>query len=155
MPNGLGEPNQGTADDALRLQGFMAGATVGYHLGEDYPVTFRVGAGVLVGQARDERNGTFTSRAGESYTTFPVATFSQATYFYADPSIRAGFRFAESWELTGIVQAFLMVGISQPTFDDTIEVGAGSDGIGSYMPETMAGSFFVAIAPGANVRYQF
>ncbi len=155
MPNGLGDPNQGTADDALRMQGFLAGATVGYHLGEDYPVTFRVGAGVLVGQARDERNGTFTSRAGDSYTTFPVATFSQATYFYADPSIRAGFRFAESWELTGILQAFLMVGISQPTFDDTIEVGAGSDGIGTYMPETMAGSFFVAIAPGANVRYQF
>lgn len=155
MPNGLGEPNQGTADDALRMQGFLAGATVGYHLGEDYPVTFRLGAGVLVGQARDERNGTFTSRAGDPYTTFPVATFSQATYFYADPSIRAGFRFAESWELTGVVQAFLMVGISQPTFDDTIEVGAGDDGIGTYMPETMAGSFFVAIAPGANVRYQF
>ena len=155
MPNGLDDANTGTADDALRLQGFMAGATVGYHLGEDYPVTFRVGAGVLVGQARDERSGTFTSRAGDSYTTFPVASFSRATYFYADPSIRAGFRFAESWELTGIVQAFLLVGISQPTFDDTIEVGAGSDGVGTYMPETMTGSFFVGIAPGANVRYQF
>lgn len=154
-PNGLADPNRGTADDALRLQGFLAGATVGYHLGEDYPVTFRLGAGVLVGQARDERNGTFTSRAGDSYTTFPVATFSQATYFYADPSIRAGFELADDWELTGVVQAFLMVAIAQPAFDDTIEVGAGSDGIGTYAAETMAGSFFLAIAPGANVRYRF
>jgi len=155
MPNGLSNANAGTADDALRMQGMLAGATVGYHLGEDYPVTFRLGAGVLVGQARDERNGTFATRAGDSYTTFPVASFSSATYFYADPSIRAGFRFADNWELTGIVQAFLMVGIKKPTFDDTIEVGADSDGVGTYMPESMAGSFFVAIAPGANVRYQF
>lgn len=155
VPNGLSEANSGTADDNLRLQGFLAGATVGYHLGEDYPVTFRLGAGVLVGQVRDERNGTFTTRDGDPYTTFPVATFSSATYFYADPSIRAGFRFAESWELTGIVQALLMVGISQPTFDETLEVGAASDGIGTYESETLTGTFFVAIAPGANLRYQF
>jgi PEGA domain len=158
-PNGLSDAdlNAGTADDNLRMQGFMAGATVGYHLSDDIsvPVLFRVGAGVLVGQVRNERNGTFNTRGGDPYSTFPVAAFSSATYFYADPSIRAGFRFAENWELTGIVQAILLVGITQPKFDNAIEVGASNDGIGTYSDETLMGSFVVAISPGANIRYQF
>ena len=49
----------------------------------------------------------------------------------------------------------LLIGISQPKFDETVEVGAASDGIGTYANESLMGSFAVAIAPGANLRYQF
>ncbi len=156
-PNGLpaADANSGTADDSLRLQGFMAGARLAYHVGEDYPFVVGTGAGVLLGQYRDERSGTFMNRNGDSYTTFPVADFESVTYFYVDPGVRVGVRFADHWELTGMVQALMLIAISQPKFDNTIEVAANSDGIATYPDEATLGSFVIAVAPGANLRYDF
>jgi hypothetical protein len=154
-PNGLTVTHGGTADDSLRLSAFMGGVTLGYHLGEEIPVLLRTGAGVLVGQIRDERTGTFFTRAGDAYSTFPVVDFERATYFYLDPVFRVGYRFAEGLELSGQIQALLLIGLSEPRFDSFIELGAASDGIGTYPAETMMGSFVVGVAPGLNLRYDF
>ena len=155
VPNGLGEANVGATDESLRLQGFMAGARLGYHIGEEYPFVIGTGAGVLIGELRNERSGTFMNRNGDSYTTFPVAHFTGATYFYIDPGVRVGVRFAEHWELTGQVQAVMLIALSQPKFDNTIQIAANSDGIGTYRDETTMGSFVIAVAPGANLRYDY
>ena len=154
-PNGLSSANEGRATDRMRLQAFMAGANIGYHVGEEYPFAVRLGAGIMLGELRDERDGAFVARAGDSYRTSPVATFPGMTYIYIDPEIRAGVRFLEHFELTGSVQALMMVGITQPKFDPSLQVAAGSDGLGSYGEDTLMGSFVVAIAPGANLRYDF
>lgn len=155
VPNGLAVADQGRMDHALRLQGFMAGATIGYHLGEAYPVVLRLGAGVLLGELRDERSGTFAARDGSSFSTAPAVDFPSATYVYLDPGVRAGVRFADSFELTAGVQALLLIAVAPPKWDTSIEVDAGSDGIGTYPDEQLTGTFVAGIAPGLNLRHEF
>jgi hypothetical protein len=154
-PNGLTVANSGAVTDDLRLQGFMAGAALGFHIGEEYPVALRLGAGVLVGELRDERIGDFTARSGAGYRTYPVVDFVQATYFYLDPGVRAGVRFADHFELTASVQALMLIALSQPKFDNTIELAAADDGIGTYPDESLMGSFVIGVVPGVNLRYDF
>ncbi|WP_437971561.1 PEGA domain-containing protein [Sorangium sp. So ce260] len=154
-PIGYREPIDGTASDALRLGGFLAGTTFGYHFGERFPALLRLGAGVLVGEVRDERTGRFRTTAGEWFNTYPVVDFAPATYFYAAPEARLGLRLGERWEVSGSVKLLLLVGLSKPAWDKTIELAAESDGIGTYEPESLMGDFVLMIAPGASLRHQF
>ncbi|WP_437682746.1 PEGA domain-containing protein [Sorangium sp. So ce131] len=154
-PVGFEDPLRGTASDALRLGGFLAGATFGHHFGEDFPVLFRLGAGVLVGQVRDERTGRFRTTAGEWFNTTPVADFASTTYFYVDPETRIGLRLGERWEVSGSLKLLLLIGLSKPTWDRTIQLAAETDGIGTYPQESLMGDFVLMIAPGASLRYQF
>ncbi|WP_231511150.1 PEGA domain-containing protein [Chondromyces apiculatus] len=153
-PNGLG-PQSGTADDALRLTGFLGGATVGYHLGERFPALFRLGVGVMAGQMRDERRGHFRTSGGDTFDVDPVADFQSATYFYVDPEVRVGARFAQHFEVSAGVQALLLIAASQPRWNSSIELGASTDGIGRYPDETLMGEFVLMIAPGVSLRYDF
>ncbi|WP_437650615.1 PEGA domain-containing protein [Sorangium sp. So ce362] len=154
-PIGYREPLGGTASDALRLGGLLAGATFGYHLGERFPALLRLGAGVLVGEVRDERNGRFRTAEGAWFNTYPVVDFASATYFYVDPEARLGLRLGERWELSASVKLLLLIGLSKPAWDRTIELAASTDGIGTYAPESLMGDFVLMIAPGASLRYQF
>lgn len=154
-PNGLSTANPGTVDDSLRLQGFMGGATIGYHIGNGFPVVFRLGAGVLIGEVRDERRGSFVARTGTTYATNPVVDFPSATFVYLDPGVRAGVRLAEKLELTASVQALMLIAVDPPKWDGSVELAAGDDGIGTYADEQIMGDFVVAVAPGANLRYEF
>jgi hypothetical protein len=155
MPNGLATPSAGVLDHELRLQGFMAGATIGYHMGEQFPIVFRLGAGVLLGEFRDERSGSFTARDGSAFSPEPAVAFPSATFVYLDPGIRAGIRFAEKFELTAGVQALMLIAVSPPKWDGSIEVSAGTDGLGTYPDEELTGTFVAGIAPGLNLRYEF
>ena len=153
-PHGL-DPNSGTLDDALRLTAFIGGATAGYHFGQSLPVLLRLGAGVVVGEVRSERSGTFETTAGTLFNADPATDFQSATYFYAAPEIRVGTRFAGSFELSLGVQALMMFALSQPKWDKTIELPASTDGIGTYPDESLMGSFVLMLAPGASLRYDF
>ena len=64
-------------------------------------------------------------------------------------------KFLDRFELSGYLQALLLVGIEQPRFDPALEVGAGTDGVGTYRDDTLMGSFVVGVVPGANLRYDF
>ncbi|WP_437603382.1 PEGA domain-containing protein [Sorangium sp. So ce590] len=154
-PVGYRDPLDGTASDTLRLGGFLAGATFGYHFGEDFPALLRLGAGVLVGEVRDERTGRFRTTGGEWFNTSPVVDFASATYFYADPEVRLGLRLGERWEVSGSLKLLLLIGLSKPKWDRTIELAAANDGIGTYDAESLMGDFVLMISPGANLRYQF
>jgi len=148
-------PQQGTADDRLRLSAFVGGAHASYHLGETVPVLLRVGAGVLLGQVRDERSGRFTTRAGKPYKAYPVVDFPSTTYFYIDPEVRVGVRFARHFELSAGVQALMLLALSQPRWSDTIEIAASTDGIGKYDPNPVMGGFVLAVTPTVGLRYDF
>jgi hypothetical protein len=154
-PNGFPSPNAGTATDELRLTAFVGGATIGYHFGERFPALFRLGAGVVTGQVRSERQGTFRTSAGGSFDVDPAADFPPATYFYADPEARIGVRFADHFEVSAGVQALLLIALSQPRWDKSIELAASTDGIGTYPDESLMGEFVLMIAPGASLRYDF
>ena len=64
-------------------------------------------------------------------------------------------RFGGNWTLSASVQALMLIALSQPTFDDTIQVAAATEGIGTYQEESVMGSFVVGIVPGVNLRYDF
>ena len=154
-PNGMTSADPGWATDSFRLSALLAGASLGYHFGEQYPVTLRVGAGVLYGQLRDERAGHFTAQHGGEFDAFPVVDFPTVTYVYIAPTARAGYRLTEQLELSGQLQALLLVALAQPKWDDSIEVAAATDGIARYRDESLMGSFVGMFAPGVNLRTVF
>lgn len=154
-PVGLRDPLRGTANDALRLAGFLAGATFGYHVGDEFPVLVRLGAGVLHGEVRDERTGRFETTAREPFSTYPAVDFAPATYFYAAPEARLGMRLGERWEASAGLKLLLLIGLNKPAWDRTIELAASTDGIGTYAPESLMGDFVLMIAPGVSVRHEF
>ncbi len=153
--DGVPPPQNGTADDQLRLSAFMGGGSVFYHLGEKVPVLFRFGVGAMVGQLRDERTGSFTTSHGVAYSTFPVVDIEKATYLYFDPEIRVGVRLGEHVELVAGAQVLMLLALSQPKWNGGIQVNAGGDGIGTYRPEAMMGQFLFGIVPTAALRYDF
>src|SRR5262249_14385061 len=141
------QANPGTSDDALLLSGFLVGATAALHLGERFPVSFRLGAGALIGSFRDERQGSFTSATGARYQTDPLSVSPTTTFFYLDPEIRFGVRPVSHLELSVGVDALVLLALSRPQWDDHIEVAAGSDGIGTYRADTLVGTPVVALTP--------
>lgn len=154
VPNSL-EPRPGTADDDLLVRAFLGGATLGYHVGERFPVLFRLGVGGFIGSVRDDRAGTFTTRSNESFDAFPVTTTAQARYFFISPEARAGLRISKNFELSAGIKALLLITPTQPRWNDQIELDAASDGAGTYPADSLTGSFMVIISPGLGVRYDF
>jgi hypothetical protein len=143
----------GTVNDDLRLSAFLGGATVAYRLDEKTPVLFRLGAGLVLGQLRDQRTGKFTSSDGTAYQTFPVADLEGITSFYLDPGIRVGIRLGDHVDLSLGAQILMMLALSQPSWKQSIEVGAGKDGVGNYAAGATMGSFIFGLAPTASLRY--
>jgi hypothetical protein len=154
-PHGMPAATAGGVDDDLRLHGFVGGATIGYHAGSEVPISLQLGAGIMAGEVRDERAGRFAAQHGGTFDAYPVAVFDAATYFYADPEIRVGYRFAEHFELALSVQALMLIGISTPTWDSSLELAAGSDGVATYAEEELMGGFVMMVAPGLNLRYDY
>ncbi len=124
-PNGFSAASNGSLDEELRLSGFLAGLTVGYHFGETFPIQLRLGAGVLVGNLRDERSGSFTAQqGGVTSETYPLADFPAATYVYLDPTVRVGYRFAEHFEVSAAVQALIPSGTTALSWQPVLTASA-------------------------------
>jgi hypothetical protein len=154
VPHNL-EPRPGTATDDLSVRAFLGGATLGYHVGERFPVLFRLGVGGFLGSVRDDREGSFKTRSNTEFDAFPVTTTDQARYFFVSPEARVGFRFAKNFEASAGVRALLLITPTQPRWNDQIELDAASDGAGTYPADTLTGSFMVILSPGLSVRYDF
>lgn len=152
--NGDPPPQDGAAVDSLQLSAFMGGLHLSYHFGEGFPVLLRAGAGVLVGQVRDERKGRFVSGDTE-YESGLVLDRQTAIYGYVDLEPKVGIRLGKSMDLSAGVQVLLLIGISQPKWTQTIEADAGPDGRGTYRGEPIMGPFLVGFAPTVSYRYEF
>ncbi len=151
-PVGFPTPTFGVANDQRRLFGFLGGATIGYRVGEQFPARFRVGVGVMQAKLRDVREGTFEAQQGGTFTAPKSMSTPSATYVYVDPTASVGYRLGPV-ELALDVKALMLIGVVAPHWDDSIELAAGSDGVGTYPADDVLGSFVVGVEPGLSVRY--
>ncbi|MBS2018641.1 MAG: PEGA domain-containing protein [Deltaproteobacteria bacterium] len=150
--------NVGKTDDALRLSGVTLGAAAQYHRGEEWPITIRLGAGVVLGSMNDSRSGTFTNSTSERYTV-DVSESAPATYLYVAPEVRIGRYVTKNLELNLGAELLLMTALAQPSWRDQTAVVtsnvARGDGIATFGSRTTTGSFLFLFAPGIGARYTF
>ena len=137
----------GTADDALALRGLTLGGSVAYHTASALPLTFRLGAGVLLGEARDERTAQFPLGSGGATET------TAARYGYVAPEVRIGFRVGDHAELLVGAQALVLVGLAKPTWRDSDTFVLGRDFL-SFGDAAMVGAVLVVVTPGIGLRYE-
>lgn len=155
-------PQTGHAKDVMQLSSFLGGVHLSYRFGEEIPVLLRASGGVMVGSFRDERSGTFVSTTGAlagtnglQYDTDTLVDRKMALYGFVDLEPKVGYRIAKDMDLSLGVQAILLVAITQPTWDATLETFAGTDGRGTYRSEPTFGSLVFGIAPTFSYRYYF
>jgi hypothetical protein len=147
--------------DDVRITGLTAGASVYYRVGDDWPLTFRLGGGVLLGSARDARSGSGTNSFGGTFAVDVVGTDS-ATYLYVVPEVRIGRRIGESFEVSLGIEALALAALSQPQFPQSQLQNTAStanptqgDGEGPFSHESIAGSLLFGVSPSIGARYDF
>ena len=140
-------PIEGSADDALSLRGLTLGGSVAYHTASAIPILFRLGAGVLLGEARDERTATFP------LGTTAGAQSKAARFGYFAPEVRVGFRLGEHAEVLVGAQALFLVPFTKPSWEDADEVVLGRDFL-SFGQASIVGSLVVVVTPGIGFRYE-
>lgn len=149
--------NAGVADDDVRLGGLTLGASAQYHRAGAWPLTLRLGAGVLLGSARDARSGTFTNSLSETYAV-RASESAPASFLYAAPEVRLGRAIGKHLEVNVGVEVLLMTALAQPGWRDRAEVLAGGagrgDGLGVFGQQTMLGSVLLLASPGIGLRYE-
>ncbi|MEA2753035.1 MAG: hypothetical protein QOI41_7178, partial [Myxococcales bacterium] len=158
LPKGLA-PNAGTLDDSLGIQGVRFGPSAGYRTGEDWPVTFRFGAGIFLGAAVDARKGTFTTSTGATYDV-DVSESPSTAYVYLAPEFRVARRFPSRLELSAGVAVLAMMSVDQPSWSDRQPVlaapkGQQGDGVATFGAQTLAGGFLLSVVPSVGARYAF
>lgn len=140
-------PITGTADDSLSLRGVTVGASVGVRTRGDTPFVLRLGAGALLGQARDARVASFANGSTSGVES------SAARYGYIAPEARVAVRLAERLDVTLGVRALVLVALTQPTWTDRDEVILGRDFI-SFGEQTIGSPLVVIVTPGIGLRYE-
>lgn len=151
-------PQDGNATDYLQLSSFLGGVHLSYRFGETIPVLLRASGGVMVGQLRDERSGTFTSSketGSQQFEAAAVADRQMAVYGFVDLEPKVGYRIGKDMDLSLGVQVLLLAAITQPRWTKTIETNAGADGRGTYADDPIFGELVFGVAPTASFRYYF
>lgn len=151
-PLGL-EAQPGTADDELLLSGMVVGAQAAYHGDGKVRLTAGLGVGALLGTLRDERSGTFTDRAGDPYSV-ELTSSPSARYLYVHPEVRVGIPLGDRFELHAGASAFVLVALTQPTWDESESVDV-TDGRAEFAAEALTGKTVFALTPGIGARYSF
>ncbi|WP_437755996.1 kelch repeat-containing protein [Sorangium sp. So ce1389] len=150
----------GTVDDALALNGLLAGGWAGLSLGGRTRLSMRLGAGALLGAVRDERSGTFTSSNQFEFHVDPTAAQDAASFFVMTSEVRAGLRFSEHLELTAGLAAAVLVRLKEPVWTNPSQgvygrIDSERGYFGRFEEESLAGEVLVVIAPGIGARYTF
>jgi hypothetical protein len=152
-PEGVADQN-GVANDNLSLSGLLLGAEATFHRGAKIPLTVGLGFGALIGNLNDHRTGNFDTRAMSSYPV-DVSASAAARYLYIDPKVRVGVKLGTHFEVNAGVDAMILVAITQPRWDPTIAVPAGSDGAAYFRDDALAGKVVFVLGPGLGARYEF
>ncbi len=157
LPVGIEPGLSGTSADTLRLRAALVGVTAGMHLGDRFPVHFRLGAGALIGSARNVRDGAFMTRAGSSYDAPALQSQATAAFVYVDPEATVGVRLGTHAEIGIGAQALVLIAASSPTWGDgsKSEVVAGTDGLSKYPGDDKLVGTTVVFVPGAKARFDF
>lgn len=152
-PTGL-TANKGTANDRVTLNAAMLGVSGGIRL-PTVPLTFRLGAGVLLGTVRDWRTGFFETTGGLPYGV--AAGQSQAlTSLYIAPEVRLGIPLAKRLEFSLGLTGLVAIAFKQPTWVPLAsKVDALRDGQAVFDDETLLGRAWFGLQMGMGVRYEF
>ena len=149
----------GTIDDNVTLRGVLLGASAGYYRSGRFPLTFRLGGGVLLGTAKDARHGDFRTGAGRPDPQTPFSAdrteSASARYAFAAPEVRVGYAIAQRLELTLGLEAMFLFALTQPKWTDAKPVLAATDGVGTFGSQSTVGRVMVAFIPGLGARYEF
>jgi hypothetical protein len=171
IPDGLRQ-STGTASDELAMHALMFGASAAYHGRTEgaFVWSVRLGGGILVGTMTDVRTGRFVYNAppppppapapppATPYDVGPYREVASMTSAYVMPEVRAGFRFANHFELSAGLLGSLLIGISVPKWEDKNEVvtpPTGGMGLGRFGEESMSGKVIFLAAPTLGLRYDF
>ena len=148
-------PSTSKVEEKQRLGGFLVGLETLYSTRGAWPFTGRIGAGVLLGSLRDERNGTgFKDATGAPYSLDTNQTPS-ASYLFVSPEVRIGHRFSDQFELSAGLNLYVLAALSRPAWDGTKTVPAGADGIATTDPQKLTGGVVIDLLPNIGARYQF
>lgn len=148
-------PRPASLDDQRSLSGFLAGAVVGQRFGETFPVTVRLGVGGYFANVHTIREGSFTTRAGESFDLAAVEQDASTTFVYVDPEIRVGYRLSSNLEVAVGASVLMLIAPSAPKWDKTTALDAGSDGVGTYGDDDLVGGFIALPMPELSLRYDY
>lgn len=168
LPRGL-DPNPGVADDTLTLRGLLVGGAASLHLGETFPLLIRLGAGGLFGSLTDRRSGSFStvertvSDGNGGTTVLPATPYEtgeleespSATYLFVAPELRAGLRLGDHVEIGAHLGAYILIGISRPTWADERFVATGNDGAAVFGEQELTAGTILVLAPGLGARFDF
>lgn len=178
LPVGANADNPGLSDDAIAVYGPVVGASASYRTSGKLRFRFRLGVGAWLGSATDERSGNYNtavglradgSRAGAVQYSATTAQTLPATFLYARPEVRAGYKLSEKIELGLGVEILALFALNRPRWEPTAQrvvtgncatpgVAAqicATDGLAVYDTRSFtAPSFFVA-SPTLSFRYEF
>lgn len=148
-------PQQGVINDTLRLNAAMLGIHGGITFGDRFPVTARLAAGVVMGSFVDDRSGQFLDSQGIASSQSTVRESPSLVYAYVGPEARIGYRLGENVTLSAGLVGLVLIGITQPRWNEKHLVAAGNDGVGTYDDATLFGDVVFTIAPSLGLRYDF
>ncbi len=152
-PVGLA-PISGSAADDLHLSGLAVGADAQYAVRSAWPVTLRLGLGVLLGSVSDDRRMSSGGFSGTVATTQRNA----GDYAYVAPEVRVGRRFGDHFEVNVGLSVVVMTALVLPRWDagrvvDATIAGRVNEAV--FGSETLAGSVMIVAMPGAGAKYAF
>ena len=145
----------GVAHDGLLINGFVGGLDGQYRTRGAWPLTLRIGVGVLMGAVRDHRTGTFAAQQGG---TFAVDTTQAPFAGYLDvaPEVRIGRKLGDHFEVNVGLTAHILASVaSVPRWPANTTVTTGSDGEGNFGSDTLAGYVMLVLVPGIGLKYDF
>jgi hypothetical protein len=161
-PKGF-EAESGLATDQLNLSGLMVGASASMHTWTGWPLTFRLGVGVLLGSVTDHRSGTARSqtRTTSQGEVLPAQEYPfdktenpTAQFLYVAPEVRIAYKLTERTELGAGMTVLVLRGLNSAQWADT-NATVGPSGVSTFGSGSMIGKTLVVIAPGLSVRYEF
>lgn len=155
-----GGVRNGTVDDTLSLRGITVGASAGIRIGKKLPVSFRLGAGALVGaKFRDHRVGTFAAVGAENAFSVDVVQYHPTFALYVAPSVQVAIPLAERLHLQGGIDAMVLFWPGAvPTWspnDLGSYVRKPNQELAAFEKASLMNNNLVMIAPSVTVRYEF
>jgi hypothetical protein len=146
-----------SADDTLRLAGFLLGANASAHLGERFPVLLRLGAGALFSSVGDARTATIATASGMTFEAAEMVSSHRVNHVYVAPEARAGVRLSDRFEASLGLQAFLLIGLGTARWADEADrpVVLPDEGYGTYPSDELIAPVVLLLAPTLSARYHF
>jgi hypothetical protein len=147
-------------DDGVTLRAFTLGASVSVRLlNPRFPLTVRLGLGVVLARTGDTRAATIADPTSAAYAAshFPrqatlVEEQSGLAFLYAAPEVRQGLRLGDRFEISIGIAFNVMLATSDTSWRN-LNTLSGAQGDGLFAADRYLGRAVVAYVPGLGVRY--